>query len=992
ADGRTLRGAGILLEGTAFAARTDSLGTFVIRHVPAGRYDVLVHADDRAVGTWPGIRVPGGATVRVELREGSAEVHAETVDATTQTVIGGEQLAQLPIDDARQGLPLATGVMLAGTTQGIDQSAAVSVRGSGPEQTGFFIDGAPARSNLFGGPAVSLAMNGIDDVSVTAGLNGAATADARGGAVAYGVPMGGSHTRASFEARTDAPFSNVASVGLNTFALSAGGPLLPHLSWFVAGELQGQESSYRGAGADSVPAFALGGIDTTISYRPFGAAQPVQAVLPTFVQYAGACGGTGNATTTAGQSISANYGAECHGARLPMDWTTQRQAVAKLAYSYGGGSSLSFTGAMSDRQQRFYPGGLLLDSLAYSGTRRAGGIAIVNWAQRISSSLTLLAHGSLLTAQSESGHLEARSEVTTRDPALGLEFGRLTFVGADSVGSPVTDLTIRSIRTNGPTSVPFQGNTALRLAQPFRFNPYGEATGWRSQGLDGGLTLADEQQTEGRLQLDWDAGVTVRVSAGVDASSVSERYYDAVSMISEDGVNAFHAEPRRTGAFATVRYRVGELTLDAGLRGDRFDAGSPFPIVPGRIYSSLGFGVGSDPAAQEDSILAHSYAPSQPRTVLSPSARLGYAMAPGAHAFLAVGQQAVPPAGTTQFGFTNADLGFSDIFSPFGRDVDVLKSTVIEGGLSLKLGAGTTATAALYSKTNALPYSFRIEPIFDPLQQRTQNINVLTTSGLDGHGADVRLDWLTGPWSGRAAWSYSRASATILGGPTPFDIGSPAQAAFAAVTWRGPALGTSAPLVSGMSVTGVWRVRAGIPYTRIEQDGSGQLASAEALGFNSTAIEPFNSSTTPWLKTLDLRVTKQVHGGMGHWTVFAEALNILNLSNLTDIFATTGTDTDSLFRARVIEPEIQRLESAAGAALSTNGIDLAVACAGIGTSITLPDCIALQRAENRFGNGDGIFTSAEYTRAFEADYDLQFGPSTLHGPGRTARVGLSIAL
>jgi hypothetical protein len=55
------------------------------------------------------------------------------------------------------------------------------------------------------------------------------------------------------------------------------------------------------------------------------------------------------------------------------------------------------------------------------------------------------------------------------------------------------------------------------------------------------------------------------------------------------------------------------------------------------------------------------------------------------------------------------------------------------------------------------------------------------------------------------------------------------------------------------------------------------------------------------------------------------------------------------------------------------------------------DCVLLQRAERRFGNGDGRYTAAEYNAAFGAWYDLAHAPYHFYGPGRRIRLGVEIA-
>jgi hypothetical protein len=55
------------------------------------------------------------------------------------------------------------------------------------------------------------------------------------------------------------------------------------------------------------------------------------------------------------------------------------------------------------------------------------------------------------------------------------------------------------------------------------------------------------------------------------------------------------------------------------------------------------------------------------------------------------------------------------------------------------------------------------------------------------------------------------------------------------------------------------------------------------------------------------------------------------------------------------------------------------------------DCVLLQRAEARYGNGDGVFTQGEYDAAFSAWYNLQNAPSRFYGAGRRLRLGAELS-
>jgi len=54
------------------------------------------------------------------------------------------------------------------------------------------------------------------------------------------------------------------------------------------------------------------------------------------------------------------------------------------------------------------------------------------------------------------------------------------------------------------------------------------------------------------------------------------------------------------------------------------------------------------------------------------------------------------------------------------------------------------------------------------------------------------------------------------------------------------------------------------------------------------------------------------------------------------------------------------------------------------------NCVALQRVERRFGNGDGLYSTTEQLKAFNAYYDAFLGPWRFHGPARTVRIGIQL--
>jgi hypothetical protein len=211
-------------------------------------------------------------------------------------------------------------------------------------------------------------------------------------------------------------------------------------------------------------------------------------------------------------------------------------------------------------------------------------------------------------------------------------------------------------------------------------------------------------------------------------------------------------------------------------------------------------------------------------------------------------------------------------------------------------------------------------------------------------------------------------------------------------------------VLANTEATATFRWTSGAPYTRIRNNGDGYTVGASPLEFSN--IEPINASNLPWTKTVDVRVTRGFTLGRVRGRVFAESQNLFNWTNLLNLFIETGETTNPQYRARFVDEQVANLENQAANAgwLRTDGsganyIDFTAGCCADwrgrntqGSAASGPvDCVLLTRAEARFGNGDGVYTRAEYSSAFGAWYDLAQAPYQFYGPGRRIRLGVAIA-
>jgi len=1021
-------GVRVTLAGTTFTAVTGIAGEFAVDHVPAGIYVVRAErsAQGGAAGEVEGVRVASDATATVDVRLGERrEAAGEAVAGdllSTRAVWSTRALGALPVDDSRQAVALMPGVVARGTDLGVGAGPALAIRGSLADQTAVFVDGAPARFETLGASALALPTPGILEASLLTGAAPASVPEARGAAVAYVTRAGGPRLEAGLTAGTDGPFSKSATVGFDHFEAFAGGPV-PHaerLTWFVSGALLGQSSLYRGRGADTVPTFALAGVDTVVNYTygdpgsPGGVAAAT-AVVPRFAQVSGSCGQLGGDSRAAAQQIRRNYGLACQGLRQSFDWATSRRAQAKLLYSYGDGSSLSLSGLASDFQQRDPAGTALADNAMFTGTRVASALAVLTWSHRLqqlrSGAVRLEAGLWAGSDHYQSGPLDLSSELATEDPALGIELSRLRFAGLDGIPLPLTDAAIRQMRTDA-FRPPLWGRDDLTPEAQFRFNPYGVSNVFPTTGVSGELTVVSETRLGGRVGVEWDVNADLVVRGGADFSRTDLSYYDA-PLVPDVDVNGVLAHPSRSGLFAEARYDAGALTLEGGLRADRYASGSDFPVYPGRIFSNPAWTTGDTSYAAR---VARVFAPGRTQTLATPTLRVGFRVDDRTVARAALSQRVELPPYAWLYSNVNADLADNVQGGPFGRDISYVKSALIEVGLRHVFPSGLALDGSAYEKTHLLPYALASANVYDPYVggtpgQPNESLTLLTaTAGTRAMGADFGVEWgAGGPIGGTASYALEQ---TRLPEPGTYPVASgpitvTTQVVVGTLSLRvpdgwaaGPVLG---PALRGVGAVIVGRATSGEPYTPVTNDGSGVVAPPS--NFILTMAGWATVDHLPWTRTLDLRVTKAVEVRGARISVYAEARNLLNLDNLVALFAETGRDANPLYRANVLVPQISSLEqdagslwvqkpvTAGGVTQMLYGVDL-TNCAsypqGFGGSRGVVDCVALRQVEARWGNGDGFYDTNEIARALGAWYDSFAGAWRFHAPARTARIGVAV--
>jgi hypothetical protein len=385
---------------------------------------------------------------------------------------------------------------------------------------------------------------------------------------------------------------------------------------------------------------------------------------------------------------------------------------------------------------------------------------------------------------------------------------------------------------------------------------------------------------------------------------------------------------------------------------------------------------------------------------------------------------------------TNSDLAVSNTNDTFARPVGFGKTIMFEFGVRHAFSDDMVLDVSAYNKDLVSEGSARTLNIYDPFiggspELTNEAVNVFTSADFgNARGIDLRLDRRFGSiFQGTLSYTYQTAKSTgsdpqqylntlartnsaVTGARVPppqailpssdsrtHTIAGNLAATFPAGWHSGTVLGS---ILENAGIYATFNFASGLPYTLMENGGLGGLGPNNGFGLSGQPLEPINSSTMPWIKDVDLRLTKGVRLAGRDLMVFAQIQNLFNWKNLTAIFAETGDVVNSLYEAKLVAPQLSLLQSDAGSLWVTRqvlvngvtqtqtGVDLSDCSLypyGAGGTNGLPDCLLLRQAEARWGNGDNFFATNEINNAYSAWYNRAHGPYTLYGNGFNMRLG-----
>ncbi|MFN8650789.1 MAG: TonB-dependent receptor [Gemmatimonadales bacterium] len=969
----------------------------------------------------------------------------------TKQVISGEFTQALPVDRVAAVLALQPGVVQGpnGLTirGGRPDEAVTYIDGVPvtPGGRGNAFAGPPVPGVQFPG-AIDVSTQSLEEASVTTGSSSAEFGNAQAGVIAIQTRGGGSTWSGNFGVENDDIGGLNHSLGFTRIQAGFGGPLAKNLTFYLSGDLEGQKSAPFGLDNQKNPIFVPAGLDTTVAVLSGDIGDTTYVDVTRFAVYTGDCNQFKNSSN---KGIANNYGVACRGARLPASAQSTYRMQGRVQYTYGTGSRLALSFLRSQGQNRIFDQTLattsgyaaLTNSNQFFGAYNGNNVATLAWSQNLAKSadraLALELYASYQWDRSINGPLTSQGERDTRDPFGGFILKPMDFL-FDFKNFDISGLDANFRQNNGRLSpYDLKNPDQYTLIDLYRNNAYGVQGAltpfWDGGGPTGRLSLYREDRAVGKGALDWQVDRYNRVKLGGEYTKYYMNAYSS-NLTNQAFSDAYHEKPTRWNAFVEDRLDLGDVVLVGGLRYDWYKTGASRPYFTDSLGNKSWFPristmPGFDPANPTAGFIAdksHDY--------LSPHIQVSFPVTTKTNFRLSYAHQVQAPDFQLILGGINTDVSVTNTNHTYGTDLDFGRTITFEFGVRHSFNEDMVLDVSAYNKDKLSDAAGRLVSYYDPFLKQNTNIQVITNADFgNARGIDVRFDRRIGElFNGSLAYTYEEAKNTgsnpfsylafgsrILNQIVPGGRNPPAQAALPTNDTRPHNLAgqfavnfpnnwksgsTMGSILENVGVFATFRFASGTPYTRCPIDDPQDNAVFSGAPCSRNIAGDFNGARLPSFKQFDLRVTKGFGIGGLDFTAYSEIRNLFNFRNILAVFAQTNGIVNNQEKDVVRRSELSSFaaEAARNGVLSADStIDLSFG--GIndprsgcgswvkndGTSAS-PNCVYMIRAEERFGNGDHLFTQAEQLRANDALYSVYRGLSSFSGQPRQVRLGLEV--
>lgn len=884
---------------------------------------------------------------------------------------GGDTLhtVRVPMTDSALRIPAdrASDLVAWAPGGGLDESGAPTWHGHSVARGEWTIDGVRWASGLrstgfFGlGPAPTRLEPGLNT------LAGASLAPSALSPVTFDLTTlhAGDHWVAHGSTETGAPFRPDGGTGDSRLEVGAGGPVGGGFRLQIGGTVSARQAASGGVGYANAPYYLATSIDTTVRFEqaPLDTVEvPIQRYTATDkVPY------TPRGTTDWTARIDGRIGTAAAWAH----WVGTRQAEGLFRYT-----------------DAFNPGQITGRDQGASDIAAGVDLPLVGRVLRVA---TAVQH-----ERSEEGPLTYAAQLDSRQPGLGLLAGGLD-LRWDMGNFPIDDQLVTNYRLDTPGSrqspYDLQNPDQYRLIDEYRNSPYA-TFGWSEGGGPvGRLRFYDDQRFVASATLVQDRVLGGSTSAGVEFIRHDAKMY-AFDLTSQANSNVWIEHPEELALTLDWAYHALGWSVDAGVRVDRFNSNGrrPYDRVTDPAEADYGkyvwFPRGASMSAIADS-LVH-WVPDEAHTAAAPHAMFALGIAPGWDGRIRFQRSATLPDFADLYDGINTDLSITNISATFGRDVGHEITDHVEAALTHRHGS-FQGELSYFEDHYKQVVTTQLGQFYDPLKKQLNDIFTHPmTVGPTIKGATLSAGAeVTSHFGLTGAYTYLSAPEKDFFYGFLTQEESPLRRHTLVATAH--LNGSDQGIARGLGAIVTLRLMSGLAQVADTTDD----LSAEAI--------PVRSHGIPAWKSIDLRLAKGGTIGGHHVTAYVDARNLLNAENLRRAFASGDP------HGAVGVPEgAWRFDSASyateanrnGLYLPDGTIDLTFGGAGRGGCgswygsngvINPPDCAYLIAAEERFGNGDGLYTIGEQQAASASYFMTVAGPGAFNGPPRAFRAGIELS-
>ncbi|HEX2868939.1 MAG TPA: TonB-dependent receptor [Ignavibacteriales bacterium] len=897
-SGEPLIGANVIVDGTSQGASTDVNGEFQIQNLEAGVYTLKSSFIGYQTVTISNVRVSADLTTEMNF-----QLPAEGISVGTITIIAPKPLVnkdntnaiRVTTSDDINALPVRGVNNIVGLTAGVVlKDNAVFIRGGRIDEVGYYLEGVSITNPMTGGRAVSISQDAIEEIQVQAGGYTAEFGGANSGIVRQQLKSGGSQMKASLEYITDnigfqgkdQAYSGKSRLGAywygyNEMSAVLSGPVLDQRFKFFGNV---DYNFRRDPSPQPYPGVNMGPIVDKQSN------DSINLIVP-----AGAAYGSSQEWTTYTGTLNMDFTPVL--VRLSGTYTGQRNDVGYypvtgflekrlgVNYAKNGTFNVKLTHVLSSNMFYELSGGYYLQNSVTEDPYLKDNF----WAYGDSA------------ANAKAGFVWQRSASDLKDetkngpytPPSSKNIMGFSFVGDGNI--PV------NYAKNSRNGITFNGNLSWNPGKNHSIKLGGEYQQYTLRNWSTGGQAGFARSLYETMKANPNADYKKAQESLILGGGLNNYGYDIFGNETDAGIDAAH-KPVFASGYIQDKIEYQDLVLNLGVRYDYFDVDNKMMKDPSKPELSINHSDGS--------IIEKGWVDVPTFSEFSPRLGFSFPVTDKTVFHAQYGKFVQQTRGLDMYqGYrrTGYELTHSFFFTnPVGKYIKPTRTTQYELGFTQQLTDFMSFDVTGYYKDVKDQVIFLQQTVDKNSPFRAYNSlangDFATTKGLEMTFTMRRYERLA--LNGTLAFqdaegtgSSPNANRGIVGAPidgvaftpkyiAPLDFNNALRANLN-IDYRfgdddGPAI------LHNFGVSVLMSYNSGHPFTR----GIGGV-SLESDARNRIPVEPLNSSTTPSVFQVDMRVDKTVslYDKLSA-NIYIQVINLFDARNIENVFLRTGSTTD----------------------------------------------------------------------------------------------------